>query len=209
MLGSGDSEDEPRILRSSHGIVQSIGWESSQKLLNICFVRSNHAFGVNTSKAPFNDIRVRKAMQMALELETIKNTCLRGMETPRPGGCMGLNSPGIMSPLKSGPKMSKKPIPMTRKARKSCWRRRATPMASRPIFSTVRATIRATRNWPSNLLNGPSSFLPPAQLEGGIFFTGNGRLFSLLTPEVNALFLNPILYSQSFNSLKFSFIVCN
>ena len=36
--------------------------------------RSNYSFGVNTSKAPFNDIRVRQAMQLSLDLETIKNT---------------------------------------------------------------------------------------------------------------------------------------
>ena len=40
--------------------------------------RTNHATKVNTSRAPFDDIRVRQAMQMALDLETINATFFKG-----------------------------------------------------------------------------------------------------------------------------------
>ncbi len=65
--------------------------------------RSNHAFGVNTSKAPFNDIRVRKAMQMALDLETIKNTYYKGYGDTTPRGMYGLEFTGYYVPFEEWP----------------------------------------------------------------------------------------------------------
>ncbi len=46
--------------------------------------RSEAAFAVNTQKAPTNDLRVRQAMQMALDHETINNIYFRGYGDPRP-----------------------------------------------------------------------------------------------------------------------------
>ena len=47
--------------------------------------RSEHAFAPNNiNEPPFNDIRVRRAMQMALDLETISATFFSGMANPTP-----------------------------------------------------------------------------------------------------------------------------
>ena len=40
--------------------------------------RSDYGFAMNTQIEPFDDIRVRKAMNMALDLETIKNSYFKG-----------------------------------------------------------------------------------------------------------------------------------
>ena len=49
--------------------------------------RSDNAFRfITVSRPPFNDIRVRRAMQMALDLETISNTYFKGYPDPRPHG---------------------------------------------------------------------------------------------------------------------------
>ena len=51
--------------------------------------RTNHATKVNTSRAPFDDIRVRQAMQMALDLETINATFFKGLADTTPQGLVG------------------------------------------------------------------------------------------------------------------------
>ena len=51
--------------------------------------RTNHATKVNTSRAPFDDIRVRQAMQMALDLETINATFFSGLADTTPQGLVG------------------------------------------------------------------------------------------------------------------------
>ena len=42
--------------------------------------RSNNNFFLNESKPPFDDIRVRHAMQMALDVETMSATLYKGLE---------------------------------------------------------------------------------------------------------------------------------
>ena len=75
--------------------------------------RSNNSFGMNVNKPPFDDIRVRKAMQMALDLETIYATYLRVMESTRPQvGRLPMIRKGGAPHLKSGPKRSRKAIPV-------------------------------------------------------------------------------------------------
>ena len=50
---------------------------------------STGATGLNINKAPFTDIRVRRAMQMALDLETINNVFFKGYGDTTPHGQQG------------------------------------------------------------------------------------------------------------------------
>ena len=65
--------------------------------------RSGYAFGVNVNNPPFNDIRVRKAMQMALDLETINNTFFKGRADTTPHGQIGESHKGWFIPFDEWP----------------------------------------------------------------------------------------------------------
>ena len=50
------------------------------------YFRSQESFGVNVQKKPFDDIRVRKALQMALDLETANSAYFKGLAEMTPVG---------------------------------------------------------------------------------------------------------------------------
>ena len=96
--------------------------------------RSETVYGLLTTKPPFDDIRVRQAMQMALDLETINSTYFKGTANWQPQGRIGEGMKGYYtSRLTSGPRRSRRAICMTRKGPKRCLMRltiRAARMAS-------------------------------------------------------------------------------
>ncbi len=53
------------------------------------FSRANQTFALDMLKPPFDDIRVRIAMQKALDLETINNTYFKGYAKWKPQGMLG------------------------------------------------------------------------------------------------------------------------
>ena len=57
----------------------------------------------NTQKAPFNDIRVRHAMQMAIDLETINKTYFHGWGIITPTGHQGMGLIGNIFPFEEWP----------------------------------------------------------------------------------------------------------
>ena len=61
--------------------------------------RSNTATLMNPTKPPFNDIRVRHAMQMALDLETMNNTYYKGHADTIPRGKIGRELKGYHVPF--------------------------------------------------------------------------------------------------------------
>ena len=63
--------------------------------------RSSAAF--NTRKPPTNDIRVRHAMQMALDLETINSTYYKGYADPTPQEFLGPGLLGFYNPFETWP----------------------------------------------------------------------------------------------------------
>ena len=65
--------------------------------------RSETAFAMNTQKAPFNDIRVRHAMQMAIDLETINKTYFHGWGIITPTGHQGMGLIGNIFPFEEWP----------------------------------------------------------------------------------------------------------
>ena len=88
-----------------------------------------NAFAANVTEPPFDDVRVRKAMQMALDLDTIVNTFFKGQGSCDASGD-GWGCQGCTSHSKSGPKRSRRAIGTTRKV---------------PRSSSMRLDIRAAR----------------------------------------------------------------
>ncbi len=70
--------------------------------------RSDNSFGVNVQVPPFGDIRVRKAMQMALDLETIYATYYKGYGSTRPQGHIADDVTGWSTPFEEWPEEVKK-----------------------------------------------------------------------------------------------------
>ena len=68
--------------------------------------RSGNAFAANVRKPPFDDLRVRKALQMALDLETVAATYFKGEADPTPQGMIGVK--GYYIPFEEWPEEVKK-----------------------------------------------------------------------------------------------------
>ena len=66
--------------------------------------RSGNSFLFNNvNRPPFNDIRVRQAMQMALDLETINETFFSGLGDATPQGLMENSKAGVGTPFEEWP----------------------------------------------------------------------------------------------------------
>ena len=65
--------------------------------------RSETSYGLDVRKPAFDDIRVRKAMQMALDLETINDTYYKGTAMWQPQGFFGEAMKGISVPFDEWP----------------------------------------------------------------------------------------------------------
>ena len=70
------------------------------------FFRSNDAIAANVRVPPFDDIRVRKAMQMGLDLDTIATTYWKGQAVTTPQGMVGVK--GYSIPFEEWPEEVKK-----------------------------------------------------------------------------------------------------
>ncbi len=72
------------------------------------FRGGNSFIFVNVNAPPWNDIRVRQAMQMALDLETINNTFFKGYGDATPNGRIANNVKGMGTPFEEWPEELKK-----------------------------------------------------------------------------------------------------
>ncbi len=70
--------------------------------------RSDNGFGVNVQMKPFDDIRVRKAMQMALNLEEINNAYYKGYADITPQGQLNRSFTDVVTPFEEWPEEVKK-----------------------------------------------------------------------------------------------------
>ena len=68
---------------------------------------SGQAFLTNASKAPLDDIRVRQALQMALDHETVNDTYFKGLGVWKPEGWLGATLKGYVTPFEEWPEMVK------------------------------------------------------------------------------------------------------
>ena len=82
-------------------------FESLQKTTDLelwpFYQRSNYAFSLNVTEPPFTDIRVRRAMQMALDLETISETFFKGFASWQPQGLIAEHQIWWSTPLETWP----------------------------------------------------------------------------------------------------------
>ena len=70
--------------------------------------QSDNGFAMNIQKPPFDDIRVRKAMQMALDLETFSNSFFKGYADPIPQGRLGRFMTEVATQFEDWPEEVKK-----------------------------------------------------------------------------------------------------
>ena len=70
--------------------------------------RSDNGWGMNIQIKPFDDIRVRKAMQMALNLEEIHRGFFKGFSDPEPQGRLGRSMTEVYTPFAEWPEEVKK-----------------------------------------------------------------------------------------------------
>ena len=70
--------------------------------------RSENSLALDTTKPPFDDIRVRQAMQMALDLKTINDTYFKGTAMWKPQGPVGEGLTGYYTPFDEWPDEVKK-----------------------------------------------------------------------------------------------------
>ena len=70
--------------------------------------RSDYGIGMNTQKAPFDDIQVRKAMQMALDRETLHNTYFKGWGSWTPHSLLANDMPVVGTAFEEWPEELKK-----------------------------------------------------------------------------------------------------
>ena len=70
--------------------------------------RSDNSFSMNVSKPPFDDINVRKAIQMALDLDTIYATYYKGYGSTKPQGTIADTVEGWSVPFEEWPEEVRK-----------------------------------------------------------------------------------------------------
>ena len=76
---------------------------TNQELLWTTALGAPYSFAMDVRKPPFDDIRVRRAMQLALDVETIGNTLFQGMGDNTPTGVAGLATVGFYTPFEEWP----------------------------------------------------------------------------------------------------------
>ena len=83
--------------------VQSIQRTNPELEVDQLSLRSETSYMYDQTQPPFDDVRVRKAMQMAVDLETINYTYYKGTALWRPQGLIGEAIPGYHQPFDTWP----------------------------------------------------------------------------------------------------------
>ena len=83
--------------------VESLRGTNPEIVLHAWQNRSETSYSLDQSQPPFDDINVRKAMQMALDLETINYTYFKGTAMWQPQGAVGEVLLGYFTPFEEWP----------------------------------------------------------------------------------------------------------
>ena len=66
---------------------------------NTLDIDSSGGYGMNINHPPFDDVRVRRAMQLALDLEALNDSLYGGLGLTTPSGLVGKAFPGFFCPI--------------------------------------------------------------------------------------------------------------
>ena len=88
--------------------VESLKKTNPELVILPTWYRSDNSFMFSVEKKPFDDIRVRRAMQMGLDLETINFTYFKGYANTTPTGRLAADLKGWSTPFEEWPEEVKK-----------------------------------------------------------------------------------------------------
>ena len=88
--------------------VESLQRTNPELVISTVFNRSDSGIGMNVQLPHFSDIRVRKAMQMAIDLETINNAYYKGYSNMTPQGLLNSSFTAVVTQFEDWPEDVKK-----------------------------------------------------------------------------------------------------
>ena len=88
--------------------VESLARTNPEIVLTRVWYRSDNSYGFSLTKEPFDDLRVRQAMNMALDHETINNAYFKGYGNWEPQGRVSSDMTGYTTPFAEWPEEVKK-----------------------------------------------------------------------------------------------------